>query len=198
MVAWHNDGSVTFTARTNGRLARHVVQVVGTMHIQDDRLVLQRLEFVTGGPGELTASVLRDIKLDDVINDVRRQAVKLAREQDRPEAEAVLAANPDLAASSRAIRAAGKAAAKNRPTGARGWGDDFYRMVATERLRLEQEGLGGRGVLDRLAERLAKLMEEPEPRHRDNVRDWVNEARNRKFLMRGQPGRATAEAGPNL
>ncbi len=76
------------------------------------------------------------------------------------------------------------------PRGRRGYADSHYRRIAL--LYLDEYNRPGpkRGLLERLAE--------IEGRPVGTISTWVNTARNKGFLTDGQPGRAGAEAGPNL
>jgi hypothetical protein len=71
----------------------------------------------------------------------------------------------------------------------RGYGDDHYRRIAFAYLDLQESGVS-RGLIDKLARRQNKP--------RETMRDWVHEARQRKFLTKTTQGRGGAQPGPRL
>lgn len=181
----HNDGTVPVRWESPDGAA----DVLALLRPIADRYGVAELTF-TAKPGREVMSGSTRIRVDEMLQAGRAMLRGAVGDvEGRPEVPA---------SARRAILAAGRTAARERAAGARGYGDAFYRMVAVEYVRLTDEGAAGRGALPRLAERLAERMGEPEPRHRDNVRDWVAEARRREFLTPVGRGRGGALPGPRL
>ncbi len=185
-----------------------VAHVRGVLEEVDGRVVLTRLEFVANKPeerGGLTSSTLRSLRLDAVVGKARGRLSQFdpARaKQGFPDPGAKASVDPDVVAQlERFFERIGKlarAAAEQKAGGRRGYGDDFYRLVALEYVALSEQGNGGRGALQRLAAVMATRLGEKQPRSRDNIRDWVAEARRRGFLTPGEPGRGGGGPGPRL
>lgn len=195
-----------FVKFDGGRVTFHNVwtddgyPVAGEMALVGGVWRLQQLRFGVPDPtGEISSTTLRRLRLDTVLAQVRAKALEITAtvggHLDRGDLQGL--PEPTLEAV-RAMVKAGRAAAKRPPAGSRGWGDDFYRMVAHEYVELTKAGVPGRGVLTELAKRLARRMNEPEPRHRDNVRDWVAVAKERGFIVPVGQGRGGALPGPRL
>jgi hypothetical protein len=196
-TAFTEDGRVLFGTNTRDGLAG----VTGEMEQHSGRLRLTQLTFLAQRPAtaEISATTLRALRLDTVLSQVRAQVVEksaaLAREASSSgDLEGVPADRARLVRQWRKIVA--ETAAGEKPAARRG--DAHYQLVAAEYLRLIEEGKGGRGILGRLAIEMAKHLNEQAPRSRDNIRDWVAEARRRQFLAPGEPGRAGGSPGPRL
>lgn len=167
----------------------------------DGRLMLTRVEFRAEDVG-ITSSTLRALRVDALVGRARGEIAEWQRrQQGQPEpggpgVDAMgVAAVTEFRAS---LAVLAKAAAKGKAEGRRGYGDAFFRLVALEYVSLTDAGQGGRGSLHRLGVVMAERMDERQPRPRDNIRDWVAEARRRGFLMPGDRGRGGARPGPRL
>ncbi len=172
-----------------------VALVEGRLDEFEGKLVLTSLEFTAldpAGGGGVTSSTLRALRLEAVLAQVRGQVLTAYAQEFEYEDASVIAEWRQR------VQHLALAAAEQKATGKRGYGDDFYRLVALEYVALTEQGKGGRGALRRLADVMAQRMGEKEARSRDNIRDWVAEARRRNFLSPGEPGRGGGGPGWRL
>jgi hypothetical protein len=198
-VHYPEDGAVGFGTRTRDDVAG----VTGRLEDVGGRLVLTEIKFLAlnAERAEITSSTLRAVRMDTLLSSVRGQ---ILNSQERASADASsetqlpAATAASVKAWRRQIARTAAAAVEQKARGRRGYGDAFYRQVALEYLELTRQGKGGRGVLAELSKIMAERMGEAAPRSRDNVRDWVAEARRRQFLTPGTPGRGGANPGPKL
>ncbi len=179
-----------------------VALVHGRLEDVNGRLTLTRLEFQTRQAAEhggITSSTLRAVRLDAVLGVARGEVLRAQAVATAQASAPIHPGSESLVRDWRArIERLALAAVEQKATGKRGYGDDFYRLVALEYVALTERGEGGRGALQRLAEVMASRMHERTPRPRDNIRDWVAEARRRGFLTPGEPGRGGGGPGPRL
>jgi hypothetical protein len=143
-------------------------------------LVCDGLEIVptdadsTSHPQAITSSLLHSIRIPQLLAD----------------AVAAWSAEPSFVGTWYAQHVKPKPSrAPARAPGPKGHGDDFYQSIAEQylaALRIEPH------------RPIAWMAKQVKGASRDNVRDWVAEARRRGFLTPGQQGKAGGLAGPRL
>jgi hypothetical protein len=138
----------------------------------------------TPAPGSITADVLRHVHVGRYAEEIRRQIL---------DAETGILP-PRATAAARAREVLRKRAVADLPAnafrrGRPGLGDDHYRRVAEEAIRLRREGSRSvRADLGRLYNRQG-----------NTIRDWLKEARDREWLAKTGRGQRGGEApGPRL